>query len=98
MKKLQLKQIANRVSLAVRRVKGKRGEQITAKDVKQDAGAKLVKLDDGYEIFKTTKFTSLLSKEKAKCFRHDQTTLDPNMVLLVVSRRYEMIGRAQNSR
>ena len=53
MKKLQLKQITDRVSLAVRRVNGKQGEKITAGDVKTDGGAKLVKLDDGFEIFKS---------------------------------------------
>ena len=34
MKKLQLKQIASRVALAVRRINGKRGSKITAKDLK----------------------------------------------------------------
>ena len=69
MKKLQLRQITNCVSLAVRQINGKRGERITAADVQSDGGAKLIKLDDGYEIFKSLRNSPpYLEKRKRDVF------------------------------
>jgi len=69
MKKLQLRQITNRVSLAVRQINGKRGERITAADVQSGGGAKLIKLDDGYEIFKSLRNSPpYLEKRKRDVF------------------------------
>ncbi|XP_052075796.1 uncharacterized protein LOC127713867 [Mytilus californianus] len=52
-KKIQMKQIQDKVWLSLRRVKTK-GKKITAKDLKDESNVDtLVKLDDGYRIFRT---------------------------------------------
>ena len=53
-KRLQLKQLKDKVNIAVRKIKGRRGKKLTAGDLLQPGVIdNLVKLDEGYKVLRT---------------------------------------------
>ena len=74
LKKIQTKQISDKVNLAVRRYKTE-GKKITAGQVKDPVQSKeIVKLNEGYYIFRSLKnYPAYLSLKKERCFCHDKT-------------------------
>ena len=90
-KKLQMKQISDKVNLAVRRRKRK-GKKITAAEARNSEYLdKLVTLDEGYYIFRQLKkITCLFRSQEKGHFRNDSTAFFPILVYVIVSRGYKM--------
>ena len=90
-KKLQMKQISDKVNLAVRRCKQK-GQKITAAEARDSNYLdKLVNLDEGYYIFRQLRNSpAYLETRKKDIFANDSTTFFANLVYVIVSSRYQM--------
>ena len=88
MKHKQIKQISDKVHLACRRNKHK-GKKITAKTLlDKDSRDQIVKLDEGYHIFRTIRNSPAYFEAKKKCYGHGSPAGSPNCFLLIVSSRH----------
>ena len=67
MKKLQTEQICNKVHLAVRRCKTKGKRYSAGYILKDNMGESLVKLDEGYKIFRTIRNSPQYWEHQKKC-------------------------------
>ena len=85
-KKLQMKQISDKVNLAVRRCK-KRGQKITAAEARDSNYLdKLVNLDEGYYIFRQLRNSpAYLETRKKRHFCNDKATFLAYLVYVIVS-------------
>ena len=85
-KKRQMKQISDKVNLEVRRCKSK-GKKITAADARDPAYLeRLVKLDEGYCIFRQLRNSpAYLEKKEERHICNDQAAVFTNLVCIFVS-------------
>ena len=85
-KKLQMKQISDKVNLAIRRWKNN-GKKITAAEARDSTYLdKLVKLDEGYYIFRQLRnYTCLFGSKKKRHFCNDKTAFFAHLVYVIVS-------------
>ena len=85
-KKLQMKQISDKVNLAVRRCKNK-GKKITVAEARDSKYLeKLVQLDEGYYIFHQLRNSpAYLEARKKRHFCNDKTTFFANLVYVIIS-------------
>ena len=85
-KKLQMKQISDKVNLAVRRCKQK-GKKITAAEARDSNFLeKLVNLDEGYYIFRQLRNSpAYLETRKKRHFCNDKATFFAYLVYIIVS-------------
>ena len=74
-KRLQIKQVCDKVTLALRQFKTK-GKKLKVKDILDDTERqKLINLDEGYDIFRTIRNSpAYLNKRKKRCICNDKTT------------------------
>ena len=86
-----MKQISDKVNLAVRRCKCK-GKKITAAEARNSEYLdKLVNLDEGYYIFHQLRNSpAYLEARKKDIFRNDSTAFFANLVYVIVSSGYKM--------
>ena len=85
-KKIQMKQISDKVNLVIRRYKNK-GKKITAAESRDSKYLdKLVKLDDGYYIFRQLRNSpAYLAARKNIYLCNDKTALFANLVYVIIS-------------
>ena len=87
-KKLQMKQISDKVNLAIRQCKNK-GKKITAAEARDSTYLdKLVKLDEGYYIFRQLRNSPAYleaKKKKKKHFCNDKIAFFAHLVYVIVS-------------
>ena len=89
-KKIQMKQISDKVNSAVWRCK-KKGKNITAAEAWDSTYFdKLVKLDEGYYIFRQLQNHLLIWKREKIYFCNDKTALFANLVYVIISSWYKM--------
>ena len=84
-KKVQMKSVMAKKSLLMRRCKRK-GKDICAHDVlDDDERAKIVRLNEGYYIFKDMQFPCIPCKEKKRGICNDMSTEDTSIIYITIS-------------
>ena len=84
-KKIQMKQISDKVNLAVRRC-NKRGQKVTEAEARDSKYLdKLVNLDEGYYICRQLRNSPAYLETRIFFFYYDKATLFAHLVYVIVS-------------